>query len=151
VLPFPSSVPLLGSTFVAELSSDGSSLIDATTAPAGAAGQAIVLTSNGTQAALGSAGSLLLGLPGQPASLVGVANSAGIQVSSGVAPYELISLYGVGLGPANALGGQIVNGALATSLGGVQMLFNNVAAPCCTWDQIRSTRSSLLAQRNKIP
>ncbi len=129
VLPFPSSVPQLGSTFVAELSADGSSVIDAITAPAGAAGQAIVLTPSGSPAALGSAGSLLLDLPAQPASLVGIANSAGIQVSSGVAPYELVSLYGVGLGPANALSGQIVNGALATSLGGVQVLFDNVAAP----------------------
>jgi uncharacterized protein (TIGR03437 family) len=129
VLPLPSSIPLLGSTFVAELSADGSSIIDAITAPAGAAGQAVVLAADGSPAALGSAGSLLLDLPGQPASLVGVVNSAGIQVSSNVAPYELVSLFGVGIGPANALGGQFVNGALATSLGGVQVLFNNVAAP----------------------
>jgi uncharacterized protein (TIGR03437 family) len=129
VLPLPSSIPLLGSTFVAELSADGSSVIDAITAPAGAAGQGIVLAPDGSPAALGSAGSLLLDLPGEPASFAGVVNSAGIQVSSDVAPYELVSLFGVGIGPANALGGQIVNGALSTSLGGVQVLFNNVAAP----------------------
>ncbi len=128
-LPLPSSVPLLGSTFLAELSADGASVIDAITAPAGAAGQAIVITPSGSPAALGSAGSLLLDLPGQPASLVGIQNSAGIQVSSNVAPYELVSLFWVGLGPANALGGQVVNGALTDSLGGVQVLFNNVAAP----------------------
>ena len=129
VLPVASSVPLLGSTFVAELSSDGSSVMDAITAPAGAAGQAIVVTPDGLPAALGSSGSLLLDLPSQPASLVGVVNSAGVQVSADVAPYELVSLFGVGIGPANALGGQVVNGALTTSLGGVQVLFNNVAAP----------------------
>ena len=128
-LPFPSSIPLLGNTFVAELSADGASIIDAITAPAGAAGQAIVLTPNGSPAALGSAGSVLLDLPGQPASLVGVSNSAGIQVSGDVAPYELVSFYGVGLGPANALGARIVNGSVTNSLGGVQVLFNDVAAP----------------------
>jgi uncharacterized protein (TIGR03437 family) len=128
-LPLPSSIPLLGNTFVAELSADGASIIDAITAPAGAAGQAIVLTPTGSPAALGSAGSLLLDLPGQPASLVGVANSAGIQVSGDIAPYELVSFYGVGLGPANALGAQVVKGDLTNSLGGVQVLFNNVAAP----------------------
>jgi uncharacterized protein (TIGR03437 family) len=128
-LPFPASIPLLGSTFVAELSADGSSVLGGVTAPAGAAGVAIVITPSGSPAALGSAGSLLLDLPGQPASLVGIQNSAGIQVSSNVAPYELVSLFGVGLGPATALGGQIVNGALTDSLGGVQVLFNNVAAP----------------------
>jgi uncharacterized protein (TIGR03437 family) len=128
-LPLPSSIPLLGSTFVAELSADGSSVLGGITAPAGAAGQAIAITPNGSPAALGSAGSLLLDLPSQPASLVGIANSAGIQVSGDVAPYELVSLFGVGLGPVEALAGKVVNGALTNSLGGVQVLFNNVAAP----------------------
>ena len=54
--------------------------------------------------ALGTASSLMLNLPGQPASLVGIENSAGIQASSNIGPYGLVSLYGVGLGPANALG-----------------------------------------------
>ncbi len=129
VLPFPGSIPLLGSTFIAELSADGSSVLGGITAPAGASGQAIVITPNGSPAVLGPAGSLLLDLPGQPAPLVGIQNSAGIQVSSNVAPNELLSLFGVGLGPANGLGGQVVNGALTTSLGGVQVLFNNVAGP----------------------
>jgi hypothetical protein len=128
-LPFPSSIPLLGDSYVAELSADGSAVLSGITAPAGAAGQAIVLTPNGSPAGLGTAGSLLLDLPGQPASLVGVANSAGVQVSSYIAPYELVSLYGVGLGPTHAIGGQVVNGALTNSLGGVQVLFNDVTAP----------------------
>jgi uncharacterized protein (TIGR03437 family) len=128
-LPFPSSIPVLGTTYVAELSGDGSSVLSGITAPAGAAGLAIVLTPDGSPAALGSAGSLLLNLPGQPASFVGISNSAGIQVSSKVAPYELVSLFGIGLGPAKALGAQVVKGALTNSLGGVQVLFNNVAAP----------------------
>ena len=63
VLPLPSSIPLLGPTFVAELSADGSSVINAITAPTGAAGQAIVITPNGSPASLGFAGSLLLDLP----------------------------------------------------------------------------------------
>jgi uncharacterized protein (TIGR03437 family) len=128
-LPFPISIPPLGDTYIAELSADGSSILGGITAPAGAAGQAIVLTPTGSPAALGGAGSLLLNSPGQPASLVGVANSAGIHVSSNVAPYELVSFYGVALGPAKALGAQMVKGALTTSLGGVQVLFNDVAAP----------------------
>ena len=128
-LPFPSSVPLLGSTYIGELSADGASIIDAITAPAGAAGQGVVLAPNGSPAVLGTAGSLLLDLPGQSGSLVGIENSAGIQVSSDVAPYELVSLFGVGLGPAKALEGQVVKGALTSSLGGVQVLFNNIAAP----------------------
>jgi uncharacterized protein (TIGR03437 family) len=129
VLPFPSSAPAFGETYIAELSADGSSLLQGTTAPGGAAGVAIALLASGSPAVLGSAGSLLLDLPNQPATLVAVENSAGVQVTGNVAPLELVSLYGSGLGPANTLGGQIVKGALTTSLGGVQVLFNNVAAP----------------------
>jgi uncharacterized protein (TIGR03437 family) len=58
-----------------------------------------------------------------------VANSAAFQVAGEVAPFELISLYGVGLGPASPLSGQVVNGALTTSLGGVQVMFDGIAAP----------------------
>jgi uncharacterized protein (TIGR03437 family) len=129
VLPFPSSIPALGSTYLAELAPDGAVLLDGINAPAGAMGQAIALTSTGAPTVLGTAGSLVMNLAGQPASLVGVANAAGIQVLGEVAPYELISLYGIGIGPPNALGAQVVNGVLTDSLGGVQVLFNNVAAP----------------------
>jgi hypothetical protein len=99
LLPSAASIPPNGPTYIAQLSADGSSLIDEITAPAGAAGQAIVLTPAGLPAALGSAGSLLLSSLGQPASLVGIENSAGIQVSGYVAPYESVSLFGIGLGP----------------------------------------------------
>lgn len=129
VLPLPSSVPLIGDVYVAELSPDGSSVLAGITAPAGAAGRAIVLTPAGTPAALGSTGSLLVELANQPAALLGVENSAGIQASGNIAPYELVSLYGTGIGPAQAIGGQVANGYLTNSLGGVQVLFNNVAAP----------------------
>ncbi len=128
-LPLPSSVPLIGSGYVAEVSPDGSSVLAGITAPAGAAGQAIVVTPAGNPAALGSAGSLLVDLAAQPASLLGIENSAGIQVSGNIAPYELVSLYGIGIGPAKAAAGQVVNGSLTNSLGGVQVLFNDVAAP----------------------
>jgi len=128
-LPFLPSTPQLGSAFIAELSADGSSVLSGITAPAGAAGQGIRLLPNGSPAALGTTGSVLLNAPGQPASLMGIANSAGVQASNNVAPYELVSLYGIGLGPTTPLSGIIQNGAFTTSLGGVQVLFNNVAAP----------------------
>lgn len=128
-LPLPGSVTLIGDDYVAELSPDGSSVLAGITAPAGAAGQAIVVMPAGTPAALGSTGSLLLDLPDQQASLLGIENSAGIQVSGEIAPYELVSLYGTGIGPAKAVGGQVVNGTLTRSLGGVQVVFGGEAAP----------------------
>jgi len=128
-LPIPHGTPLLGNTYVVSLSSDGSTVTSAFTAPTGAAGEAVALTGAGVVVALGTAGSLLLTQPASGPSLVGVANSAASEVSNAVAPYELISLYGIGLGPSPAFGAQIVNGALTSSLSGVKVLFDGVAAP----------------------
>ena len=127
-LPAPQGTPLLGSTYVASLSSDGSSVTSAVTAAAGAAGRTIILTGGGVTT-LGSSGSLLLNNPGSGPSLVGIANSAAAEVSNAVAPYELISLYGIGLGPSPAVGAQVMNGAVTSSLGSVQVLFDGVPAP----------------------
>jgi uncharacterized protein (TIGR03437 family) len=128
-LPLPPSVPVLGSTYVAGLSSDGSTLIDAVTAPRGAAGQSIVITAQGNVAALGLNTSLLVSATTPGPSLVALANSATFQVSGEVSPRELISFYGVGIGPSPAQGGQVVAGVFTNKLGGVQVLFDGVPAP----------------------
>lgn len=128
-LPVTAGTLLLGPAYLASLSSDGSTLTNIYTAPAGAAGQAITLSTQGTVIALGSAASLLIASPGQGPSLVGVANSAATKVSNAVAPYELVSLYGIGIGPATPATTQLVNGLVSTSLGGVEVLFDGIAAP----------------------
>jgi uncharacterized protein (TIGR03437 family) len=58
-----------------------------------------------------------------------VVNSTGNGSLTTVAPYELISLYGVGIGPQTPFLGQVQNGAFTSSLGGCQVLFDGVAAP----------------------
>lgn len=128
-LPAPVGTALLGPTYIAGLSSDATKLLGLVTAPSGAAGQSIAVTGQDTVIALGKSGSLLLASHSQGPSLVGLANSAAFQVSGEIAPYELISLYGGGLGPTTPANGQIANGILATSLGGVQVLFDGTAAP----------------------
>ncbi|HWB99383.1 MAG TPA: SBBP repeat-containing protein, partial [Bryobacteraceae bacterium] len=127
-LPLPAGTPILGQTYFGALASDGSRMTAAWTAPTGAAGQALVLTSQAV-ATLGSAGSILLAGPSSGASLLGVANSAGSQVSGYVAPYELISFYGSGLGPATPAGPQVADGLVSTSLSDVQVLFDGTPAP----------------------
>ena len=127
-LPAPPNTPLLGDTYVAGLSPDLSAITFLITAPSGAAGRAITF-SNGAPIALGSASSLLSVGPAPGPSLVGVANSAAPTVSNAVAPYELISLYGIDLGPTPPLGAQLADGAVTSSLGGVQVLFDGIAAP----------------------
>lgn len=56
-------------------------------------------------------------------------NSAGFGPGA-VAPGQIISLFGVDMGPAEGIGARIdpVTGRLATSIGGVRVLFDSVAA-----------------------
>jgi uncharacterized protein (TIGR03437 family) len=127
-LPAPPGTPQLGIAYVAELSPDGSTVASILTAPQGAVEQAIV-NGNDRVIALGPSGSMVTITPAQGPSLVGLAGSAAATVSNAVVPYELISLYGIGLGPATPAGAQVVNGVVTSSLAGVQVLFDGVAAP----------------------
>jgi uncharacterized protein (TIGR03437 family) len=63
-----------------------------------------------------------------PAGVTCVANTASM-VPGPVAAGEIVSIFGTGLGTANALAGTVVNGAFTTSLGGTRVLFDGVAAP----------------------
>jgi hypothetical protein len=85
-LPLPNGTPLLGNTYVVELSSDGAQLLGSFTAPSGAVGQGIASLPQGSVVVLGNNGSLLTLSSGQMPALVGVVNSAGFQVSGQVAP-----------------------------------------------------------------
>ena len=128
-LPLPPGTPLLGGDYVAALSPDLSRVKFMVTAPIGAADKAII-SNGGTPTALGFSGSLLLVESSQGPSLVGIANSAAsVVVSNAVAPDELISLYGIDIGPGSPVGAQVVNGVVTNSLGGVQVLFDGVPAP----------------------
>lgn len=125
----PGAPASLGTTYIANLSADLSSVALLQTAPSGAAGQVIHSDPSGTVTVLGSQGSLLLsGAAGTP-SVVAVANTAGSAVSGTIAPAEIVSFYGYNLGPTPALNAQVSNGVVANSVNGYQVLFNGVAAP----------------------
>jgi uncharacterized protein (TIGR03437 family) len=141
----PSSLPATtfapsGSSYLAALAPDGSSVealysafaaFDPTTGgPIGMFGQALALTSAGNPVTLGGSGFLMLSTSSSgPSLLGGVANSAGSAASGLIAPAEIVSFYGSGLGPAVPLDAQIVNGVVQSTLGGYQLLFGGVAAP----------------------
>ncbi|MEP6717382.1 MAG: hypothetical protein ABJC09_17565, partial [Terriglobia bacterium] len=79
---------------------------------------------------LGTLGYLLTGTPGSAASILGVASSVGHQISQSIAPLELVTIYGIGIGPPAALIGRPdSNGVIGDSLGGYQVLFNGAPAP----------------------
>jgi len=62
-------------------------------------------------------------------SLLATASAASGPVSGLVAPAEIVSLYGIGIGPSDAVQGQINGGEYSSSLAGYQVLFGGVPAP----------------------
>jgi uncharacterized protein (TIGR03437 family) len=127
-LPVPQGTTIFGASYVAALSPDGSTLNTIFTAPLESAGQAIALTANGVTA-MGYAGTFLTVASGAGPSLIAVENSGGFSVSNAVAPYEFVSIVGPGIGPQTPAGAKVVNGAIGTSLDGVQVLFDGTPAP----------------------
>ena len=124
-------------TFVAHVTGDGSTLTDYyqgpnTYAPVNTiswAGPTLTETSLGGFASVLPNGALWIETEASGPSLLNIANSASGAYASSVAGAELVSLYGIGIGPDLPLPGEVQNGVFTTSLGGCQVLFNGVAAP----------------------
>jgi uncharacterized protein (TIGR03437 family) len=127
-LPVTKDTVLLGTTYVANLSAEGSTVLYIITAPSQAAGQAIVQTNSGSIVALGTAASLLTVTATAGPSIVGIVNSAGSSVSPVVAPKELISIYGIDIGPSPPATAQVNQGVAPSSLEGTTVTFNGGAA-----------------------
>jgi len=127
-LPLPAGTPLLGNTYIAGLSADGSSAISMTLVPAGSAGTTIQTSAAGTVTTLGSSGSLLISSGAAGPSLLGVAPSPAFTTGNSVAPRELITLYGIAIGPSAPITAQATAGTLPNTLGGVQVLFDGIPA-----------------------
>ena len=126
-LPTPIDTALVSLPFVAELTPDGSSVLNLISSQFG--GTAVAIIPGGGVAVLGPADSFLLTAPPDQPSLLMVASSANNQSSGTIAPAELMSLYGSGIGPQTPAGGVVVDGAFANTLAGYQVLFNGIPAP----------------------
>ena len=122
---------LTGSGFVAELSVDGSTFLYSEPFPPAEAGQAIAVDQSGVVHFAGSTGLVSTSAP--PLFLsdraFNIVNAASNQFSGTVAPGEVISLYGLGLGPNTPVTAIPENGFFPTSLGGVQVLINGMPIP----------------------
>jgi uncharacterized protein (TIGR03437 family) len=64
-----------------------------------------------------------------PPVWLGAALNSASYIASEIAPGELVTLFGAGIGPATPVAAQAINGKLPTELGGVEVLVNGVAAP----------------------
>ncbi len=118
-------------TYVGRVTSDGATLTDFYKGPETftLAGPALAITPTGEFAAEFQNGALWIETAGPGPSILNITNSASGLYSNSVAGVELITLYGVGIGPQTPLNGQVQNGSFTSSLGGCQVLFDGVAAP----------------------
>ena len=129
---FPSATPgstLAAGNFLAELSPAGSKLLYS--ADLATAGQGIALDPSGVLHVSSENGLVSTITPGQPFAprIMGIANSAQGQVSGRIAPSEVVSIFGSGLGPSTPVSAAPENGSFPTTLAGVQVLVNGVPIP----------------------
>jgi len=122
----------LGNEFLVELAADGSNLLSSRTLPYGSAGTALALDSSGSEVVLGSAGSFIRIPAGglSQTSLVAQVNADTFAPSDHVAPGEVVSLLGTGLGPFHGISvPPDATGKYPTEVAGVQVTFDGIAAP----------------------
>lgn len=62
-------------------------------------------------------------------AIIGMANPAEGSVSEGLAPGEMVPIYGTDLGPDPGVVAAFSNGALPLDLGGTEVLFTGIRAP----------------------
>jgi uncharacterized protein (TIGR03437 family) len=95
------------------------------------AAQQVTITAQSVSNPAARAGATVVVVPPPPplVTVTGVTNAASFQ-TGGVAPGEIVTLFGSGIGPAVLAGAQLdTQGKLATSLAGTQVLFDGIAAP----------------------
>jgi uncharacterized protein (TIGR03437 family) len=124
-----------GSEFLAELNSTGSALPYSAILPGNFAAAALAADASGTVHFAGAAGLVSAFMPesapGQAStpSVFGITNAAGGVLAGRVAPSELISIYGLHFGPAPTSATFNSAGFLPTTLGGLEVTINGLAAP----------------------
>jgi len=135
---FPTTVSVApnGGEFLAELNAAGSALVYSAVFPGGTVAAALAVDSSGAVHAGGATGlisAFQAGFaPGQTAApwTFGVGNAAGGVLSGRLAPGELISIYGLHLGPKVPLSATFdAAGFLPTTLGGIQVTIDGIPAP----------------------
>jgi uncharacterized protein (TIGR03437 family) len=99
--------------------------------PAGVAGQAIAIDQSGVVHFAGYPGFVSTLTPTQPltARTLSIVNAASGQLTGLLAPGEVISIYGLGMGPVSGVSATPANGLFPNSLAGVQVMINGAPIP----------------------
>lgn len=134
---FPTTVSVTsGGEFLAELNSTGAKLSYSARFPTNTVATALAVDSFGTVHAAGANGLVSALTPGSAPGLAsapwifGIANAARGDLSGRLAPGELISIYGLHLGPATPVSATFnAAGFLPVTLSGVRVTIGGTAAP----------------------
>lgn len=125
-----------GGEFVAELDATGSNLLYSATFPVNTVAQALAVDISGAVHAAGSTGVVSAFAPSSAPGvttfpwLFGLTNAAGGTLSGRLAAAELISIYGINIGPITPVYGTFSTARfLPATLGGIQVTVNGIAAP----------------------
>lgn len=118
-------------SYVVELGPDGTILSNLSQLPTNFAGQDIAVDSSEVLHLAGSIGLISAITPAQPLAprALSIVNAASGLLTGTVAPGEIISIYGLGLGPTTPLSATPGNGLFPTSLSGVEVLINGTPIP----------------------
>jgi uncharacterized protein (TIGR03437 family) len=135
--PPASNVPLAWNAFLVRVSSSGD-LLQSTYLPAyltnpdGPPQTAITATASGATAvfwALNTSVSTMTLAPASATIALGCIGNAASFAPMPLAPNEIVSAFGIGLGPATPVAAQPSAGLYPLQLGGVQITFDGIAAP----------------------
>jgi len=125
-----------GGEFLSELDPTGSKLLYSAILPSNVAAAGLAVDTSGIVHYAGATGLVsavtLRSAPGQSStpSIFGVANAAGGSLGGRFVPGELISIFGLNLGPTTPTSAAFdAQGFLPTTLGGVQVMIGGIAAP----------------------
>ena len=127
-LPVPESGFTRGGDFVAALDAVAYTITVRTRLVDDSAGIGLAPTPAGL-AIVGLANVATLIQPGAAPSLLAVINAGATTTVSRVSPTEIVTLYGIGLGPATPTTADLSSGQAPTELAGVQVLFDGKPAP----------------------
>jgi uncharacterized protein (TIGR03437 family) len=130
-LPVSEGALANGANFAAVIRASDGTLLYATRLPSGAAGLGVAPDGAGgfILAGISQWTRLIPAAEPQPA-IFGLSNVAAPVVSPGVAPGELVSIYGTGLGPEQGVSAAYdSSGRIPTNLAGTEVYFNGVRAP----------------------
>jgi uncharacterized protein (TIGR03437 family) len=131
---FPDSLTAFptGPNFVMELSPGVTKVLFSARLPVGTVDADVAIDpATGNVVTAGSSGYLMrlsnLSSPLPP--VLGVGNAANGSIDQAVTPMEILSIYGIGIGPKTPVTARPSAGTYPTTLGGVQVFFNHRPAP----------------------